>query len=232
MMAWKKNALPILVCLLFGIAIGCKRSDNAESKDPKHMVEAYIRFLVPENEYKVQLVFMEGDSAANLRPIQLLQGVTWDGKALRTKNPGTPEFRYELLKSGPYTPRHVFGFVDENGKSRELMVEMEPVESFSIGPLISPASGATLTITGTALSEGEKLLLLFTDAQGNSHQLAFKGPSQTKSFELSPEMLRPLRPGKHELYLIKQQQRESKQHQHTVYSMVEWYSDIVVLEVR
>lgn len=231
-MAWKKNTLPVLLCLLFSVVTGCKRGQDSESKEPQRMVEAYIRFLVPENEYKVQLVFMAGDSAANLRPVKLIQGVTWDGKALRAKNPGTPEFRYELLRSGPYTPRHVFGFVEEDGTSRELGVEMEPVEAFSIGPVISLASGAMLTITGVALSEGEKLLLLFTDTQGNSHQLAFKGPSQAKSFELSPEMLRPLRPGKYELYLIKQQQRESKQHQHTVFSMVEWYSDLVVLEVR
>lgn len=231
MMAWKKNALPVLIGLLLCAAMGCKRGRDSEREEPQRVVEAYIRFLVPENEYKAQLIFMEGDSTANLRPIKLLQGVNWDGKALRAKNPGTPEFRYELLKPGPYTPRHVFGFTEEDGTSRELIVEMKPVEKFSIGP-ISLASGATLTTAGATLSEGERLLLLFTDAQGNSHQLAFNGPSETRTFELSPEMLRPLRPGRHELYLIKQQQRESRQREYMVYSVVEWYSDIVELEIR
>jgi hypothetical protein len=41
-----------------------------------------------------------------------------------------------------------------------------------------------------------------------------------------------LRPGKHELYLIKQQQRESVQQQRSVYSMVEWYSAVKVVVVR
>lgn len=232
MMVWKKNALPIVVCLLMIPAIGCKRGQDSGGKEYQRVVEAYIRFLAPENEYKAQLTFMEGDSAANLRPVQLPQAVNWDGESLRAKNQGTPEFRYELLKSGPYTPRHVFGFAEEDGAVRELIVEMEPVEKFTIGPLISPASGATLKISGATLEEGERLLLLFTDAQENSHQVVFKGPSATMTFELSPEMLRPLRPGRQELYLVKQQQRESRQHRYTVYSMVEWYSDIVELEVR
>jgi hypothetical protein len=45
-------------------------------------------------------------------------------------------------------------------------------------------------------------------------------------------MIGSLLPGKHELYLIKQQQRESIQQQQSVYSMVEWYSEVKEVVVR
>ena len=232
MISWKKNILPVWVFLVIcSTGTGCKRSIDAGDTEPQRSLEAYIRFLVPENEYKIQLVFTEGDSAANLRPVEMSRGITWAGQALRAKNRNTPDFRYEMLAPGPYSPRHVFEFEESNGAKRKLVLEMAPIDGFRIGPTVSKESGATLRIEGAALSEGETLLLLFTDDQGTSHQLMFKGPVQSNAFELTPEMLRPLKSGRHELYLIKQQRRESVQNKRTIYSLIEWYSNILILDI-
>jgi len=225
----KKNTVaPIFWMLLLPALFccnGCNSTPGEKTSEKKRFVDIYIRFLVPENEYKTQITFLEGDSTENLRPVQLTGDVTWNGLPLRLKNPGSMELRYEYLKSGPYTARNDFVFKAENDNSRTISIAMDAITGFSIGPTIPRAEGTTLETTGPLLSEGETLLFLFTDEQGNTREIPFKGPRQSSTFELTPKMIGSLLPGKHELYLIKQQQRESIQQQQSVYSMVEWYSE-------
>lgn len=232
---WKKNtAAPIFWILLSVIycCIGCDTNPEGEKSEKKRFVDVYVRFLVPENEYKAQIIFLEGDSAGNIRPVQSAGDVAWNGQALRIKNPGSMELRYEYLKSGPYTAQQDFMFKDENGSSGKISVAMDALSDFSIASTISRAEGAFLEITGQPLSEGETLLLLFTDEQGNAREIQFQGPSKSNTFELTPQMTGSLQPGRHELYLIKQQQRESVQQQRSVYSMIEWYSAVKAVVVK
>lgn len=233
---WKNDtAAPIFWLLLLPLMFcmnSCDNNPEAKKSEKKRFVDIYTRFLVPENEFKAQIIFLEGDSSEHIRPVQLPSEVTWNGNPLRIKNPGSMELRYEHLKSGPYTARQDFIFKTEAGASGKISIAMDAISGFSIGPTISRAEGATLEITGPPLQAGETLLLLFTDEQGNTLEIPFKGPRKSNTFELSPQMTGSLRPGKHELYLIKQQQRESVQQQRSVYSMVEWYSAVKVVVVR
>lgn len=233
---WKKNtAAPIFWLLLLPALLCCNGCDtNPEEKksEKKRLVDIYIRFLVPENEYKAQIIFLESDSADNVRPVRLTGDVLWNGHPLRIKNPGSMELRYEYLKSGPFTAQQEFMFQDEKGSSRKIAVAMDPISTFSIGPAISRAEGVVLETTGQPLTAGETLLLLFTDEQGNTREISFKGPRKSNTFQLTPQMTGNLLPGKHELYLIKQQQRESVQQQRSVYSLVEWYSAVKAVVVQ
>lgn len=225
-----KAILPGLF-LVAVLAAGCKRNEPP-ADGPVQFVEIFVRYLTPENEYKAQVMFLEGDSLGAAQPKRLPGGLSWDGSAMREKPVGSGVFRYELIKAGPYKPRHKFEFSDNQGLRRSLTAEMHPITGFRIGPSISRSADATLRLEGKPLAEGETLLLLFTNAQGATHSLSFKGPAASNTFTLKREMLDALEPGKHELYLIRQQQRETRQQQRVVYSTVEWYSPVMELEVK
>lgn len=223
--------LSVWVAGLAFLGFACRQKVSQE-KTPPVFAEVFVRFLSPENEYKAQIMFFEGDSVGNARPKKLASGVRFQGQSMREKALGSYAFRYERIQPGPYTGRHVFDFQDDAGKKRNVVLSMSGIKQFRMETPLKLNTGGKLFIERQALQPGETLLLLFTDEQGNTFSVELEEGFSGDQVELTSRQIGGLHPGGYELYLVKKQELKTTRQNRTVFSSMEYYSPIqeVVVE--
>ncbi len=213
------------------LAFACRQEPSLE-KAPHVFVEVFVRFLSPENEYKAQIMFFEGDSVENARPKKLASGVRFQGQPMREKALGSYVFRYERIQPGPYSGRHVFDFQDDAGKKRNVILNMSGIKQFRMETPLKLSTGGILVIERQTLGAGEALLMLFTDEQGNTFSVELAKGFSGDQIALTSSQLSGLHPGRYELYLVKKQELKTTRQNRTVFSSMEYYSPVqeVVVE--
>lgn len=215
--------------LLLGILTACKQKDT-QVETPLQFVEVLVRFLAPENQYKAQIMFFEGDSLENAQPVQQFSGVSFQNQPMEEKVLDASMFRYERLQTGPYKSRQVFEFSEESGKKQQISIAMDPIVRFAIDTQLYQSKGGSLQLEDSGLEAGETLLLLLSDANGNTYSIEKAGPL-AKIISLTPSDLQPVPAGTYELYLVKKQIREIKTANRIVFSTIEYYSALKTVQV-
>ncbi len=208
------------------------REEVSQEKTPHVFAEAFVRFLSPENEYKAQIMFFEGDSVGNARPKKLASGVRFQGQSMREKALGSYAIRYERLQPGPYTGRHVFEFQDDAGRKRSVVLSMAGIKQMRMESPLRLKTGGVLSMEAQSLQPGETLLLLFTDEAGDTFSVTLAEGFSGDRAVLTSSQLSGMHPGTYELYLVKKQELKTTRQNRTVLSAIEYYSPIqeVVVE--
>ncbi|MBK6950177.1 MAG: hypothetical protein IPH16_20735 [Haliscomenobacter sp.] len=221
----------VLAAGLAFLAFAC-RQEVSQEQTPQIFVEVFVRFLSPENEYKAQIMFFEGDSVGNARPKKMASGVRFQGQPMREKALGSYAFRYERIQPGPYAGKHVFDFQDDAGKKRSVVLSMRGIKQFLMESPLKRKAGGVLVIERQSLQPGETLLLLFTDEQGYTFSVELEEGFSGDRAILTSSQLSGLHPGTYELYLVKKQERKTTGGYRTVFSSMEYYSPVqeVVVE--
>jgi hypothetical protein len=219
-------AIVLGLCLCF---FSCEKKEKT-AQDTGYFAEVLVQFLNPEGEYKARVMFF-ADSLQTARPLKMEHGVRFQGQAMREKAQDASAFRYERILPGPYQAQQLFEYTDPEGKKQEIALEMEPIADFELKSPISKSTGSTLSLKNGSLGAEESLLLLFTDEKGASFYIEKNGPAEASAIPLSAQELQTIPPGNYEVYLVKKQARRTEDEDHTVFSVIEYYSSVRAVRV-
>ncbi len=225
-----KNALSILLLLVMVIA-GCQPAE-APPESQSYFADFFVRYLAAERQLKAYASFFEGDSLATAAARPLPEGVTFQGNPMERRDLPNELIRYTDLRTAGFNGRYTFAFTDQQGTPREQVIEMTPVERFSLPDGISRTRGLTLEISGGPLLTNQSLVLLFSDASKRAFSITIDGPTTTEVLQVSPDKLSSLPSGTAQLYLVKKQSIISRARQTTTIAEIEYYTGIQEVEVK
>jgi hypothetical protein len=220
---------PAIVLLLCFCLFSCEKKEKT-AQDTGDFVEVLVQFLNPEGEYKARVMFF-ADSLQTARPLKMEEGVRFQGQPMREKAQDVSAFRYERILPGPYQPQQVFDYTDRKGKKQQIALKMDPIADFELKSPIARSTGSTLSLKNGSLGTDESLLLLFTDEKGASFYIEKNGPTEASMLPRSAEELQAIPPGNYEVYLVKKQARRTEGKDHTVFSVIEYYSSVRAVRV-
>jgi hypothetical protein len=223
--------MKIPVLLLLGMALlSCMMfSCNTEAgKDapPHRYADLFIRYLDGENQLKATASFLEGDTLENATSYTPGQGIQFQGEAMQAR-PLPGGTRYLLETRAPYASSYIFtaDFMPE------FQISMPAIDSFGLaGGQGSLSSGLQLYVDHPP-GKSESLVLFFSDANNQAYTLIVEGPVDGQVVKLSPSELKQLKPGTHELYLVKKKKVTEEKERFSVLANIEYYTQPVSFEL-
>jgi hypothetical protein len=219
-----------LFIILF--ALNSCKSDQAPEKTPHLFADYYVRYLETERQLKAHAAFYEGDSVRTARPVQFNSTVRFQGDPMNPRHLSPNTIRYIYNGGGNYTADgFTFQYEDLNGKNQQQVLQMAPIEDFSITGEASHSKGLSLNIKSAPFRENESLVLFFTNVSNNqAYSLEYKGVIDIPLL-IAPGELEGITPGKHVLYLIKKQMNTLKVENMDITSSIEFYSKTIEIPI-
>jgi len=221
--------------LLLGIAMLLGSCQNSAPKAPKPkeklFIDFFVRYLTDESQLKAQATFSEGISPDESKAKRIEGGVAFQNSGMTEQNIQGRVTRYELERESEYTGSFPFNLKDDDGKQREYLLKMSPIEDFFIKGEISKSRGMTLVVNGGLIKANEQLVLLFSDEENRAYSITLSGPAKTIEFELKSDQTAPLRPGPGKLYLVKRQDNVEENEEISLVSSIEYYTSAIEIEV-
>lgn len=220
--------------LLLGMVIllnSCK-SDKTTEKIPHLFADYYVRYLETERQIKAHAAFYEGDSVRTARPVQFNATVSFQGNPMNPRQLQPNTIRYIYNGTGDYAADgFTFQYQDLSGKNRKQVLQMTPIEDFSITGEASRSKGLTLNIQSAPFRENETLILFFTNVSNNqAYSLEYKGLIDLPLL-IEPGELQGMTPGKQVLYLVKKQFNTAKEENIDLTSSIEFYSKTIEIQI-
>ncbi len=221
----------LLLAVIF-LVNSCK-SDKPTEKAPHFFADYYVRYLEAEHQIKAHAAFYEGDSVRTARPLQWTSTVRFQGDPMNPRELPPNTIRYIYNGEGDYAKDgFTFQYQDLTNKNRKQVLQMSPIEDFSIDEAASQAKGMHLNIKSAPFKENESLILFFTNVSNNKvYSLEYQGIIDL-SLTVAPGELEGISPGKQALYLIKKQTNTFQEDNMDVTSSVEFYTKTVEIQVR
>jgi hypothetical protein len=216
----------ILICSLLFLASACRNRSEVKEQLPRQ-VDLFVRYLEPEQHYRVEALLLEGEPAA-ARSLTFSRGVRFGDKELRLHAINELN-RYEMEYNGAYHANSTFAFQDETGKKFRQALDMAPIGDFRAAFSPEVSSLILLELLNQELKNNETLTAILTDAKGQSGSLTIEGLSGKGPFELSFTSFGPLSSGPAELYLVKKMSSAERIDQYDLVLHAELYSKTATL---
>lgn len=218
---------PILYGFCFLLGLGaCQDTAPADEAPKKLFADLFVRYIAPQNEYKVSASFLEGDSLANAKSVAANGTVRFQGTPLEARRLPTEAVRYSTTYRRPYQAAHRFQFPGPRGEPQEAELSLSPIEAFEVvNGQASLSKGMKVYVPGGALGAEERLVFLFSDENNQAHSITIPGPFRQDIFSLHQLRLRKLKPGPHTLYLVRKSQFSENQEELKIRGEIEYYSD-------
>lgn len=225
-----KYRLQVLTLLLVPF-IGCRNNEPAEPK-PRLFGDFFVRFLAEGDGLKAQVSFYEGISLETAIPRTMPGGVIFQGSAMQPRDLQGQMIRYSISREAAYSEAFPFRFQALDGKWKEYLLSMTPVQDFFVKGDISRSRGMTLIVNGGLLRDNEKLVLLFSDDQNRASSITLDGPTANIELFLPPEKLQDLKAGPGQLYLVKKQSDLVERPEISLTSSIEYYTKTIAIDVK
>ncbi|NBC06022.1 MAG: hypothetical protein GVY26_02405 [Bacteroidetes bacterium] len=232
----KLASLPLPMCSILALLFlnACQDAPAPKDEEPAALLFAdlYVRYIAPQQQCTASASFRQGDSLKTAQPISLPQPVQFESEEMNAHALPQGLTRYRLDNTSPYQPRNTFTFSPPGGQPTSYQLQLPAVDSFDIiGGSASLSDGMKLYLHGQPLQEGERLVLLFSDAQNKAESITLPGPQFDDTIKLHPLRLRKLSPGPHTLYLVRKVSRDTQLSGIRLRAAAEYYSDSQPFEV-
>ena len=212
----------------------CQNAPAPKDKEPAGLLFAdlYVRYIAPQQQYTASASFRQGDSLKTAQSISLPQPVQFESEEMNTRTLPQGLTRYRLDRKSPYQNGNTFVFTPPGSQPRPYQLQLPAIDSFEIiGGSASLSDGMKLYLHGQPLQDGERLVLLFSDAQNKAESITLPGPQFEDTIQLHPLRLRKLSPGPHTLYLVRKANRDTQLADIRLRTAAEYYSDSQPFEV-
>jgi hypothetical protein len=226
--------------LLFGLILAlfsfnaCQEAPSTEEEAARSplFADLYVRYIAPQQQYSASATFRQGDSLAAAATVSLREAVLFESEEMSARLLPQDITRYRIDEKSPYQSSNTFSFTLPGRKPMSYPVVLPPIDSFDvIGGSASLSEGMSLYLHGQPLRNGERLVLLFTDAADKAESLTLPGPQFDDTIKLHPLRLRKLSPGPHRLYLVRKLSRDTQLAGIRLRSAAEYYSGSQPFEV-
>ncbi len=219
------SILGIIICMLFACA-----SDQSATKKTT-FANYYIRYVEPENKFKAEASFVEGDSINNAVPIEMPEGVVFQDHEMIFQDLKTRGIRYQVQKNRPYAKEYSFKFKNKEGVDQIYKTSMTPITSYTAKGNISKTNGLTLQWEGEPLKQNEHLVFLFDTPDNKALMTDIEGPTTSSEALIPASKFSGVSTGKGKIYLVKKQIKTIKQDHLVTTSTLEYYTSTIDIEV-
>jgi hypothetical protein len=211
------------------VFISCKNKEAATQYDKTVLINYYLRS--DNTDFVTAEAYVRHESDTSLPNIET---VTVEGKAmLKSPHQNNAMWRFRLdqeIKANNYefTVNHV------GQKPIKAKLSSKPIRKYAIKEgVISKSKGFTLTWEGEALSENnETLVLLITDANGQSMSLNRVGGTAESGMFIDPVQLDYFATGKANFYLVRKNLIDFPKDGYVKQSAeIEFYSDEITVDI-
>lgn len=230
----------LLHLLLFVILLAaCHRDKSNANTDTTNdhtntfFAQYYVRYLQEERQIKAHVAFFEGDSLPTARPVQFQGDVIFQGQPMQPRQLPPRTIRYLYNGVGDYALNSfIFQYQDNSGKTRQQMLQMAPIESFSVNIEASRSRGMELTVQTAPFQTDESLVLFFTNLTDHqSYTIEYKGLIDNPLL-ITPQEMGNITPGKYLLYLIKRQRMTNRSERTEITTEIEFYSKTIEIQIK
>ena len=211
-------------------AFHCSNSQSKQTVDdsyPFKKINGYIRYLQQNRELQAEMTFRTDSTVAINGP------VTVNEKPMRSKilpNVGT---QYRLLENAlSFDSSYTFEYTELNGHLRGLSISMNRFDKPTVlGQQISRTLGGVLAWEGSPLSKEDGLILIFTDAEGQTFSVNHSGISRGNKFEIVTEYAKRLSNGPAKLLITRKKTTLVHHNDCSTLLCVEYYHVPVLFDV-
>lgn len=209
----------------------CRLSETRDAL-PKQNVDLFVRYLQPEQEYKAEAILLEGDSLPLAKSVRFPDGVRFLDKELTEAQVTENLLRYAVEFAGVYQAQAKFSFRDKHGIAQSIPLAMEALGEVDLKIPGTLEGQVELKLTrGGTLKQGESLVLVLTDRNGQASTVTIEGPSTSGNYSFPfISFGNPVR-GDAELYLVKKQVRDEQKGKLQVHLTAELYSESLMVRV-
>jgi hypothetical protein len=216
------TGLFVLACLWLFPACS---PDSEHSGAPDLYADVFVRYLFPDQAYKVQVSFMEGDSLANAEPVTMEGAVSFQDQNLELNQLSEQLIRYEWDGQRAYEPEMVVRFNPPGKRAVDVPFGMTALTGITISETILRGQPFRLSVTPAALAEDEILVLLFSDLNNQAASLTIEGPRNLQALQVPSFDLQKLAPGPGRVYGVRKKDRDTLINGMDVRWSVEFYTD-------
>ncbi|RMF04829.1 MAG: hypothetical protein D6772_00045 [Bacteroidetes bacterium] len=209
--------------LLVGVLGSCQPDGTTEEVGVTHYAYLDVRYLAPEQSLRGQAIFTQGDSVLSAQPLVVPGGASFMGSGMKKKNLYDDRIRYETTLKTAYVDSLRFRYrAQEDEPWQETSLSMSPVRGFRVVSAskqngISVAVDASVDLT-------ERLVLLFTDPNGEARTVVRLGPLSDKTIFIPADGLDNYLAGPYSLYIVKIKEGEFTQGKWLVNEHLEYYT--------
>jgi hypothetical protein len=198
--------------------------------EKKQSVELFVRYLEPEQSYRAEAVWLEGDSTL-AKSKAFPKGVSFAQQNLQERSLNEDFIRHEGSFDGPYEDSAGFSFADQQGYQQKISPQLKSIGEFSIQMANDPDDDLVIKAQNSILSKEEELVVLITDAKSQSASVIVQGPTRQGDLMVPFPSFGALEKGKADLYLVKRLSRYQKIRNINVHLVAELYSKTVVVDL-
>jgi len=192
---------------------------------PELYADVFVRYLFPDQAYKVQVSFMEGDSLANAEPTTMEGAVTFQGRDLDLKQLSDQLIRYEWEGQEAYESEMLVHFVAPGKRAVDVPLTMPAISGITISETILRGQPFRLSVAPGSLAEDEILVLLFSDLNNQAASLTIEGPKNLQDLQVPSFDLQKLAPGTGRVYGVRKKDQDTQINGMDVRWSVEFYTD-------
>ena len=222
----------LYIALVF-LVFSCVDPGQTEEQSGKVWVDLYARYLVLDQQYKVEATFLKGDTlpaASSFRP----EGAIFFGERdLRARQLSSDLIRYQLDFQGDFKAEESFRVEDKSLGLSDFEVSWKEVGTFSVkdGQMSKSTGGELLFDSNIDLADMDELVILITDADKQSESFYVEGPFSTDRIAIAPATLANLKAGSGSVYLVRKNKGTRIDKRTTLNYQVEFYSNTVDLTI-
>jgi hypothetical protein len=193
----------------------------------------YVRYEQPEKRIKAEATFTETDAQGVEKSKVFQGGLSFLGGGMKTKMLPGNKLRYEYEQFGKLPQELPFRFKEQDGSEKIFSLKINVLDNFTFqDSVIVKSKNSKLSWQGSPLSASEKLVLLFTDAANQTHNLEYNGPTTSPAVVITPEKLLSFSPGVARLYLVRIDAQELKQQGYQLFYQTELYTQTKAVTIR
>lgn len=214
----------ILTLSVFILLPGCQPEAPAEGASTLH-ANLFVRYIYPDQEYKAEVVFKEGDSLASAEPTTAAGEVLFLERTLPANQLGEQLVRYDRRFRADFQPEMTFQLANLAGARVPVNLALRAITELDISPIINRETSFLFSCAPAELQEDEMLILLFTDADNRAASITIDGPANLAQLQLSGSELSQLVPGTGSVYAVKKKDGQEQVNGINTHWSIEYYSD-------
>jgi hypothetical protein len=207
-------------------------SANSSPKTPStyafSKINCYVRYLAQTRELQADMTFRTDSTKAIEGPVYL------NDLPLIFKNRPKVGLQYSLTKSSTtFDQKYTFSYTEKDGSTAKLDIELSQFDSLKIASAgISKSTGGLLTWQGPALGSEDGLVLIFSDAKGNTFSINHSGISKGNKFQILAEHSDRLEVGTATILATRKKTIIKNENKVTKMLTIEYYSAPIKFEVK
>ncbi len=217
--------------LFISFLFGCSPKKAAPTKPSTYAfskINCYVRYLAQTRELQADMTFRTDSTKA-------IEGEVFlnDLPMIFRKRPEVG-LQYSLSKrSTKFEQKYTFSYTEKDGSTAKLDIELNPFDSLKVASDgISKSKGGLLTWQGPALGSEDGLVLIFSDAKGNTFSINHSGISKGNKFEILSEHSSRLEIGTATVLATRKKTTIKKENKVTKMLTMEYYSAPITFEVK